>query len=246
MAVVNHQSVEQPHGLQLDPVQLLQFKHMQDEPAKDLNCASRKVVRLAQLWNLEAAKKMSFTVNMRAQLWHMFVTIKIICSYDINLVKKVAISLQCFIMSLDNFEEATVHSCLGDFQPCCLMICQPCYLGIFQYCCLGMFQSCCLGIFPSYCLGIVQPCSLEEDVQLGCPEKGLSSLTAQKEDASAWLPRRGKYSFAAQKRTCSLVAKKRTFQLGSPEVAIQLCQPKLRCRIKFRNTNFLLLSECYS
>ena len=108
MAVVNHQSVEQLHGLQLDVVQLLQFKHKQDEPAEDLNCASRTVVRLAQPWDLEAANEMSFAVNMKAQLWRMFVTIKIIGSYYINLVKKVVIPLQC-VMSLHNFNEATVH-----------------------------------------------------------------------------------------------------------------------------------------
>ena len=59
MAAVALQSVECVHGLQLDSVQLKQFKHKQDEPAKDLHCAARKVVRLGTtVLELEAATEM--------------------------------------------------------------------------------------------------------------------------------------------------------------------------------------------
>ena len=143
--------------------------------------------------------------------------------------------LHSFENSLHSFRKATVHCCLGNVQLSCLGISISCCLGISQLCCLGISQTCCLGISQSCCLGIFQPCCLGNDqlcsqsvgcsawlpneryFQLGCPEGGCFGKTAQKEDDSAWLPRRGEISFAAQFRMFSMTALEEDFRAWLPE-----------------------------
>ena len=171
MAAVALQSVEYVHGLQLDSVQLKQFKHKQDEPAKELQCcsATRKVVRLGSVLELGAAEYMRNTVNMKALLWLIFSKMfKMFSSYHTNLEKDLVVSLHCLVKKRVHYQVTTGVCYLGDSQPCCHGIVMPLScLGIAQSCCLGIVQHCCLGIDESgylggivqpYCLGIIQLC----------------------------------------------------------------------------------------
>ena len=118
MAAVALQSVECVHGLQLDSVQLKQFKHKQDEPAKDLYCAARKVVRLGTtVLEIEAATEMKKkAVIMLAQPGHMFVTnLKMISSNHSNFEREFII-LQCLDKSLHSFKVLLLLGCFAVLQ----------------------------------------------------------------------------------------------------------------------------------
>ena len=217
MAAVALQSVEYVHGLQLDSVQLKQFKHKQDEPAKELQCcsATRKVVRLGSVLELGAAEYMRNTVNMKALLWLMFSTMfKMFSSYHTNLEKDLVVSLHCLVKKRVHYQVTTGVCYLGDSQPCCHGIVMPLLAasgllslvasGLFSIAALGlMSQATLVGLFSLTASGVFSFAT-----ELGCPEEGFMSLVAQK-DLIAWLPCEGTSSIVTQK--------KRMFQLGCPE-----------------------------
>jgi hypothetical protein len=69
-------------------------------------------------------------------------------------------------------------------------------LGILSFAALGIFSLAALGILSLAASGDFQPCCPEEDLNLA-PQERTIQLGSPEEDYSAWLPRRGLFSFAA-------------------------------------------------
>ena len=251
MAAVALQSVECVHGLQLDSVQLKQFKHKQDEPAKDLHCAARKVVRLGTtVLELEAATEMKKkAVIMLAQLGHMFVTnLKIISSNHSNLEREVTI-MQCLDESLHSFKVTTVYCCNWDVLPIAAMgLISTAASGLISHAASGFVCLVASGVFCLAALGLISlapkmGCSAwlpKGCFQFGSPVRGCSSLAAQNEDIAAWLP---------QERIFQLCCPEQDLQLGSQKRTCSFALQNFKLWIKFRRREaqtFFCSWECYS
>ena len=188
---------------------------------------------------------------MKAQIWHMFVTmVIIICNYfkmDLDEV----VNLHCLLKMSMLYEVTTMYCCLGDCQPCCLVICQQlASLGLLGLVALGLLSIAALGLLSHVALGLLSLTTLglfSFAIELCCPEEGFVSLAAQKKAMLAWLPRKGCFSFATQKRMFQLGCPVKDLKARLPRRGIvSLASPRVTSLIKFSNTNFLLLSECYS
>ena len=206
--------VEHFHGLQLDSILAVTIQTQATQKSSKTG-VHKKGREICTTLGLDSDKMVDLASSMKANIWYLPMYLFTFCFYYcLDYVKVVKVTLQCIGMV------ATVLCYLGIVKPSCPGIVKPCCLGIYQYCCLGIYQSSFLGSYQLYCLGTFQPCSQDEDIQLGCPNEGLFGFAAQNEDFQACLPSIRSFQLCCPTRGLySMASLMWTFQLsfGFPE-----------------------------